>query len=63
MQNLNTIYSTVNIRPKPQNNEESKDCLKCGNLVSKHYFSSVKLADGRIVYPRCPNCGFFEDPE
>ena len=49
-------------QPKPKTTK-TIPCPKCGNEISIYYFTSVINDDGKIIDPKCQNCGYFEDPE
>jgi len=38
-------------------------CPKCGFKISGYFFTKVKDLSGKVRHSKCPNCGYFEDPE
>jgi len=38
-------------------------CPVCGYQISNYYFTKVTGGKEKIRYPKCKNCGYFEDPE
>lgn len=38
-------------------------CPNCSYKISNYFFTKVKDVCGKVRYPKCPNCGYFEDPE
>jgi len=63
MQNTRKAQIFIIENTKTKSKDKVIPCIKCGYPVSPYYFTAVKDVNGNTVYPKCPNCGHFDDPE